>query len=123
MELVKVETKSRVLGVPVVSIVKSGVIRLSPIIKDTLKLKIGDRVGFYYDKDKPKEWSLKINDDDITLRNADTAKTALLANSSVVANKILASLGFVNKVTIRMALKPFKDDCYFALLTSSAKGE
>jgi len=122
MELVKVRSDVR-YGVPAINVNKSGVMRLSPMIKKTLKLKAGDKVGFYFDKDNPKDWCMKINDDDITLRDADTAKTALLANSSVVANKILLSFDFLTKATIRVALKPFKEDCYFALLASTAKGE
>lgn len=121
MELVKVKSDSR-SGLPLISINKTGVMRLSPMVKETLKLKAGDKVGFYHEKDNPKNWSIKINDDDITLRNADTAKTALLANSSSVANKILRSLDFVNKATIRVALKPFQED-YYAILSSSAQGE
>ncbi len=121
MELVKVKSNSA-SGIPTININKTGVMRLSPTVKEGLKLKAGDKVGFYFEKDNPKNWSLKINDDDITLRNADKEEKAILSNSSAVANKILSSFDFVNKMTLRVALKPFQED-YFALLASSAKGE
>ena len=121
MELVKVKSDA-CRGIPTISINKNGVIRLSPMVKECLELKVGDKVGFYFDKDEPKNWSLKINDDDITLRKADKDGKAVLSNSATVAKEILRSFDFVNKMTIRLALKPFQED-YFALLASSAKGE
>ncbi len=118
MEFVKVKSFNR-RGLPTINVNKSGVMRLSPLVKDTLKLKAGDKIGFYHEKDNPKNWCMKINDDDIELRKVHKA---LLASSASVANEILKSFDFVNSVLIRVALKPIEGD-YYALLTSSAKGE
>ena len=121
MELVKVKSNSK-SGLPTISINKKGVMRLSPMVKEALNLKVGDKVGFYFDKDKPKDWFIKINDNDITLRNADKAKTSLLSNSSIVANRLLNSIGFSTKAIMRIVLVPVEEHTY-CILTASAKGE
>lgn len=122
MELVKVKSDVR-YGIPTISVNKSGVIRLSLMVKNSLGLKAGDKVGFYFDKDKPKDWFIKINDDDdIILRNVDKAKSALLVNSSNIANTLLKSIGFSTNATMRIVLVPVEEHTY-CILTASAKGE
>lgn len=98
----------------------NGVIYISRILADVLKLKDNERVVFANDEDSPKDWYLgKTNDENgFLVRNE---KTGVRLISKSLCAKILDSVKIQSNATFLVANKPINDNEieYFIIIVSS----
>lgn len=109
-----------------VSVNKNGVIRLNEPAVEYLSMFPGNKINFYQDKDSPKDWFIKIEDDGIVLREKKSYGKGLLLQSASITRDMIKSLGFESRFMALLAKEPLNfnnTEGFYAILTSSAKGK
>ncbi len=125
LKLVNVE-KSRETG-KFISVNKSGVFSFSKDLTDTIGLEEGQKIDFYQDEEKPKDWYFTIVEEgqNIIRGNGKDAKyKMMMTNCSDMAKKIKTSLNFDNTKTLRvpvgLAFNENGND-YYPIITAAVK--
>ncbi len=109
-----------------VNVNKNGVIRLNELVVEHLILCSGNKINFYQDKDSPKDWFIKIEDDGLVLREKKSYGKGLLLQSASITRDMIKSLVFESRFTALLAKEPLNfnnTEGFYAILTSSAKGK
>lgn len=118
MDLIEYKQQStRLMEVPFMSVSENGIIRFSKYAMDEIGLHDGDRITFYQDKKNPMDWYFKKTEEGARLR-LDTSRNSICINFSMVAKKILQSIGTDKITRIRIATEPV-DGGYYAIITRS----
>lgn len=98
----------------------NGIIYISRVLADALKLKDSERLVFANDEDSPKDWYLcKTDDDNGFAINNDKAGVRFV--SKYLSAKILDSAKIESNATFLVAKEPINNNgaLYFKIITSS----
>lgn len=108
-------TGGRAVLEPAVSFSKNGLISFNRLACDKMKLKAGEMISIRYDKNKPKEWWVKVDPEGIILRQMKYG--FLSCNCSMVVKTMMVNLNVKKGFRVRIGSEP--EEGWYSLITSA----
>jgi len=107
---------------PTITVAKKGMITLSKLACEVLEIKVGDRLFFKQDEDRPVDWYIETTNDPKGFElKAKGNTTGLYLLSSMLSMHILNSLQLYETTKFNMAREPLDKSFLFPIITRAAR--